>query len=443
MGSLAAGKRLAARTARLSRRPVPILIAVALVAVGIWLFAATESPEQRARASAPPAAPVVTSGVERRVLRDVLRLTGTVASAETIAVMPPQVGGAEDRGFRAVVTTAAPTVGATVEAGGLLVAVSGRPVFLIQGDVPLYRDLVPGVSGADVEMLQLGLEKAGYPVGRRDGLYGPSTQRSVRKLWTDNGFEPTVDESVAAELDAAKDQLSKLLSAQTQSPSESTTTAATPGESEIARLEKEVRDLEARSGPIVPVDAFIVAPVVPATVVASDASLGRKLDTVADETTPGRGALLELSASPPAIEAQATAAQITMFRKDMVGKVSLGDEQLAMPIESIGSVGDGGMAKVVFRPATPLGLDRLGESVDIEVELLSSDGEVLAVPVSALRTAPGESEEVVRVAAATGADDHADRQTITVETGAVVGGWVEIRAAEPSLAVGDRVIVGE
>jgi hypothetical protein len=34
--------------------------------------------------------------------------------------------------------------------GDVLLTASGRPVFILQGEMPAYRDLVPGTSGDDV-----------------------------------------------------------------------------------------------------------------------------------------------------------------------------------------------------------------------------------------------------------------------------------------------------
>lgn len=55
-----------------------------------------------------------------------------------------------------------PSVGQFVLAGGVLYRVDGAPVVLLTGEVPLYRALSGGTSGADVEQLNRDLVELGY-----------------------------------------------------------------------------------------------------------------------------------------------------------------------------------------------------------------------------------------------------------------------------------------
>ena len=82
-------------------------------------------------------------------------------------------------------------VGQKVRPGGLLMSVSGRPVFLLHGRIPAYRDLRPGDTGKDVAQLQRALAERGYRTGSdKAGRYGPGTARAVEEFYSHLGFRP-------------------------------------------------------------------------------------------------------------------------------------------------------------------------------------------------------------------------------------------------------------
>jgi hypothetical protein len=62
-----------------------------------------------------------------------------------------------------------PSVGQFVPEGGVLYRVDGSPVILLTGEVPLYRALSDGMSGADVEQLNRDLVALGYATGTELG----------------------------------------------------------------------------------------------------------------------------------------------------------------------------------------------------------------------------------------------------------------------------------
>ena len=49
--------------------------------------------------------------------------------------------------------------------GDVVLTASGRPVFVLQGQVPAYRDLTPGLTGADVDQLKQALDRMGFEPG--------------------------------------------------------------------------------------------------------------------------------------------------------------------------------------------------------------------------------------------------------------------------------------
>jgi hypothetical protein len=90
------------------------------------------------------------------------------------------------------IVTSLPTPGAEVPEGGVLATIAGRPVFALEGEAPMYRDLGPGMSGPDVAQLETALERIGISPGAVDGLYDAGTEAAVRTLYTNAGFTPVV-----------------------------------------------------------------------------------------------------------------------------------------------------------------------------------------------------------------------------------------------------------
>lgn len=81
--------------------------------------------------------------------------------------------------------------GAAVERGTELYRVNEQPVILLYGIVPMYRDLEPGASGADVEQLAANLAELGYEGFTVDDEYTESTAEAVQAWQQDLGIAQT------------------------------------------------------------------------------------------------------------------------------------------------------------------------------------------------------------------------------------------------------------
>jgi hypothetical protein len=163
-----------------------LVIAVASAALG-WVAASQiSSPAQVAATTAPPPPSVITAAVERRVLSSQVVTRGSVVSTRTLDIGPAAVGAGV---LAAVVTDMPVRRGQLVRSGQVVLEVSGRPVFLLAGDLPAYRDLGPGDKGPDVIQLQHALAVAGYAAGTPDGVYGPATAQAVRRLHERDGYD--------------------------------------------------------------------------------------------------------------------------------------------------------------------------------------------------------------------------------------------------------------
>jgi len=156
---------------RASRLAVPAVVLLAVGATGAWRAA-----EGSDGATADTAATATkTAAVERRDLSEREELDGTLGYGDT-----------HDLSLAAQGTiTALPAVGAVVDRGQEIVEVDGRPVPLLLGNRPLWRELGPGVAdGSDVTEVELNLVALGV-VGSDD--------LTVDQTWTSATTEAVKD----------------------------------------------------------------------------------------------------------------------------------------------------------------------------------------------------------------------------------------------------------
>lgn len=189
---------------RVRRRRWWWLLGVASVVAattGTWVVASrVQSPQQAASNAAPPEASWVTALVERRVLTQTLITRGDVTPELSASLrVPVSVVGDP------VITDLAVSPGDDVIEGQRVIEVSGRPVFVLVGDVPVYRSLRPGMTGADVGQLQAALVRLGCPIADPSRTYGPDTKNCVGKFYTEAGYDPMPSsDTEAADLAAAE-----------------------------------------------------------------------------------------------------------------------------------------------------------------------------------------------------------------------------------------------
>ncbi|MDA0629620.1 hypothetical protein PCS76_22680, partial [Acinetobacter baumannii] len=97
-----------------------------------------------------------------------------------------------------VVTGQVPEVGAIVDAGSVLLEITDRPVILLPGELPVYRTMRAGVSGADVLQLKQALASLGIDPGDVNSeLYDAATAAAVAQLFTRSGYAPPTTEGAS------------------------------------------------------------------------------------------------------------------------------------------------------------------------------------------------------------------------------------------------------
>ncbi len=157
---------------------------VAMSATGLAAARLIEAPSQLAAQSAAPAASVITAVARTRVLLNPIVLTGTVRPGRTVNVA------AFARYATVIVTKLAAELGSRVWPGHVIAEIDGRPVVLLRGKLPPYRNLHEGENGPDVAQLQAALIGLRYPVYDVQGYFGPSTALALGLLYEHLGYAP-------------------------------------------------------------------------------------------------------------------------------------------------------------------------------------------------------------------------------------------------------------
>ncbi|MBO0914709.1 peptidoglycan-binding domain-containing protein [Streptomyces laculatispora] len=148
------------------RKAVVALVLVAALG-GSGALAAIRPWEQHGTASAQPPVSHGTVAVQKGSLSTGIQVGGALSYSTPTPVITSGHG----------TITALPAVGAVVKAGAKLYEVDGRPVVLLTGDRPMWRDLGPDISdGPDVEQLKRNLIRLGYA----DGLGLTADQKFTR-----------------------------------------------------------------------------------------------------------------------------------------------------------------------------------------------------------------------------------------------------------------------
>ena len=187
------------------RRGTAVTAAVAvavLAAGGGWLAGRSiKSPEQVALEAEPPPASLITVEVE------LAELTAEVITRADVGYDQPvslSLSGAIGNRESALVVTWAPERGADLTEGSPALEIAGRPVFLLAGDVPVFRDLRPQDHGPDVLQLEQALARLGHFDGEPDELWDQATGEAVRAWYEAAGYEAVgVSAAERAELRAA------------------------------------------------------------------------------------------------------------------------------------------------------------------------------------------------------------------------------------------------
>lgn len=230
-----------------------IILATVVVSAGVGWFAGSriKSPAQIAAEARPPTASLITVSVEMRTLSSDIITRGEIRYEEPVELKladpPATIGGA-------AVVTLAPEEGTLIDEGEVLLEVSGRPILVLQGELPMYRTIRPGDEGDDVLQLEQALRRIRFDPGEVDGVFDEATEAAIVDWYGSHGFiPPGPNEQEAAELEAAAEAVAAAeqevssarrdLRSSSQGPSQAGILSA---EAEARSAERELEDARAR-----------------------------------------------------------------------------------------------------------------------------------------------------------------------------------------------------
>jgi peptidoglycan hydrolase-like protein with peptidoglycan-binding domain len=425
------------------------VVAVIVTVTGVIAANFVRSPADVAAESREPSPSVLTAPVEHRVLIDTVVLRGKVTPQSSFEVTP----GSTDGGVP-IVTAVFTSAGAAVQPGKVLLQVSGRPFFAFAGSIPMYRDLRPGSSGADVAQLQVALRALGHPTETdRAGYFGPGTKLALSTFYESIGYPAPATGSgddnaaVAAHRQVTLAERAVRDAKVAQAAAHHGTAPPPPdGTDHVAAAERAVADAEAdlkaardqlaalisSTGAMLPVSEAIFLPAMPGRVVRLDAQVGAAVK--APTIVLSSGALIVMGNLNPA---QRDLVQIGLSTEIFSEALNIKAQAVLANIGSLTTADVGGQNyPLTIEPSSPLDPAMDGQDVRLTIESARTAGEVLIVPVAAIGAGADGQTSVTKLSATR------SEQRVVVTVGASGDGYVEVRSTGGELALGDRVVVG-
>jgi multidrug efflux pump subunit AcrA (membrane-fusion protein) len=140
-----------------------------------------------------------------------------------------------------LVVTQAVEVDAELAEGAMAVEVVGRPVFLLIGEIPMYRDLRPGATGDDVLQVEEALARMGFLTVGPDNVWDQDTGAGVAAWYQDVGYRPNgLSEEDEVALRAARDRVTGAQAALADSEQALRDANAGAGEAAVAAARAEI-----------------------------------------------------------------------------------------------------------------------------------------------------------------------------------------------------------
>lgn len=160
------------------RLVVGVLVVLVLPAIAFQMGRRAETRAEAVANALPPEPTPITAAVEFRDLRATSVFHGSVV-LETEILLSPADG---------VVISVAQGFGEALGEGDVLAVINDRPVFILEGDLPLVSDLIDGQSGSAVAQLQEALSRLGH-LSAISGTLDAPTWAALAGYYADRGFE--------------------------------------------------------------------------------------------------------------------------------------------------------------------------------------------------------------------------------------------------------------
>ena len=183
-----------------------VLVAVAAAAGLGWMAGQrVRSPDQIAFETQPPEPSLITVEVELTELAADVITRADVGYDDPAAL---SLSGALGGQPSVLLVTSTPERGDDLAEGSAAIEISGRPVFLLVGEIPVFRDLRPKAKGPDVRQLEEALARLGYFDLTPDDTWDPDTGAAAAAWYEAAGYAPNgVSEDEERRLETARDRV--------------------------------------------------------------------------------------------------------------------------------------------------------------------------------------------------------------------------------------------
>jgi peptidoglycan hydrolase-like protein with peptidoglycan-binding domain len=415
------------------------LVLVVLLAILSWVAGSRiQSPAEAAARTAPPTPSPILVPVEERILTAdvVTRGTARFGLPQSISLAPSPL-----KPGTGIVTTL-PARGNQFNEGDILLTISGRPAFLLQGDIPSYRDLYPGLSGEDVRQLEAALKRLNFDPGPVDGHFDEQTSTAVVEWYSSAGyvsFTATGEQlanlrTLENELTLAIEEKAAAEIALVQASGEAENAAKREVEWQTFLVDQLSEDVEAarqKAESPVPMDEIIFIPNLPVRVQEINVKIG-------DDAS---GPVIVVTNNQLAIDSSLPLAEAPLVKPGMVIAIDepdLGLRATGVISEVADSPGTEGVDGYhiyfeVLVDETPVKLE--GFSLRLTIPVESTAGEVMVVPISALFLAADGTSRVQVL-------NNGNLEFITVNPGLSADGYVAVTPVDGALSAGQLVLVG-
>lgn len=421
------------------RAVAAICLMVALPATAFVVGRRSQTLAESINQAAPPRQTPVTSIVERGVIDEGAVFRGIVVAHETpveVAIDNPKV-----------VTDQIAQSGDAMSEGEPVVELDDRPVLLLEGVLPLIRDLHPGDVGSVVDQLQRALHRMGYlDVAGASGTYDVSTAAAVASMYMGSGYDPpglvgtdALADAQLAQL-AAEDEEAAAASAYGQAKSAGAPTG------DLLRALRRAREAVESTKASVEVASLLVG--VP--LLASEVVFLPSLPATVVVPPPGRGSVVTsttevavLAAGNPSIRVQLLRSEADLISIGTSAElIGLEGENLSAAVVAIEEEKDeAGFVQgfvATIETTEPIDWSALGTGMRVRLGPQSvDDAPHLIVPSIAIRSDSNGNTYVLR------SDSDGTLVRVVVTELRTSGGISAIETAQSdSLADGDRVVVG-
>jgi peptidoglycan hydrolase-like protein with peptidoglycan-binding domain len=416
------------------------LVVVIVIAVLSWIAGANiQSPAEAAARTSPPTPSPILVEVETRVLTAAVVTRGTArfGSPRSISLSTSTLKPAPG------IITMVPEHGSSLDEGDVLLIASGRPVFVLRGEIPVYRDITPGDAGDDVFQLKEALKRLGFNPGQMDSTFDEATSEAVKDWYAAAGFDaflcPTADQLAA--LRSLENELA--LATNEKLAAQDVLAAAPPdaqnaAEREVKRLttlveiiSAEVDNARLKVGVQIPIDEIVFIPLMPVRVSQINVDIGESAS----------GEVMTLTDNQLLIDSSLPLAEAPLVKAGL--PVSIDEPDLGIKATGV-------VSRVADTPGTDgvdgfhIYFETLVDKTDLELEgfslrltipVESTGDEVMVVPISALSLAADGTSRVQ-------VETDGTLEFVVVEPGLSADGFVEVTPVEGTLTPGQFVVIG-